>query len=125
MADLEPSDFPWDQLLPAWAAPPAGDAPRWVSLAEAEINVGVSRSALRAWCRTGQIPSRLAEGRHGPQRMVPLDAVVERAGQSPRLQRRAAGALTLEPELLVLRNRVEQLESRLAALERANDSKAG
>ena len=117
MTELAGADFPWDEILPAWTPPPPGEAPRWVSLAEAEVGTGVSRSALRAWCRTGQVPSRLADGRHGPQRMVPLDAVVERARQSPRLQRRAAGALTLEAELITLRDRVEELERRVMALE--------
>src|SRR5262245_64606959 len=49
---------------------------------------GVSRSALRAWYRNGEIPSRLADGPNGPQRLVPLDAVIDRAARSPRIQRR-------------------------------------
>ncbi len=51
----------------------------WVRLAEAEEAAGVSRSALRSWYRTGQIPSRLEPGPHGDERLVPLQAVLERA----------------------------------------------
>jgi hypothetical protein len=56
----------------------------WVPLAEAEQRGGVSRSTLRAWYRSGQIPSRLMPGPHGMQRLVPLDAVLGRVARSPR-----------------------------------------
>lgn len=105
----EPTNVDWDALLDV----------RWVSLAEAEDSVGVSRSALRSWYRSGQIPSRLVDGPFGPQREVPIEAVLARAASSTRITRRAGRAVTLEAELALLRDRVEELEARLAALERA------
>ncbi|HEY1346888.1 MAG TPA: hypothetical protein VGF54_18025, partial [Streptosporangiaceae bacterium] len=44
------------------------DGSDWVTLERAAADTGVSRAALRSWYRTGQIPSRLAAGPHGPQR---------------------------------------------------------
>lgn len=64
----------------------------WLSLAEAEKRAGVSRSTLRAWYRAGHIASRLMPGPHGLQRLVPLDAVLERAARSPRTAPRATAA---------------------------------
>ncbi|MQA61708.1 MAG: excisionase [Actinophytocola sp.] len=93
------------------------DDVRWVPLAEAEAEIGVSRSALRSWYRTGEIRSRLVDGPHGPQRLVPLDEVVERAELSPRIRRRAEREVSLEAQVALLRNRVDLLELRLAALE--------
>jgi transposase len=90
----------------------------WVSLAQAEAETGVSRSALRSWYRNGEIESRLVDGPNGPQRLVPLDAVVERAARSPRIQRRAEREIGLEAQVTLLRHRIDQLELRLAALER-------
>src|SRR5436190_1820048 len=90
----------------------------WVPLGEAEAETGVSRSALRSWYRNGEIPSRLVDGPNGPQRLVPLDAVVARAARSPRIQRRAEREVGLEAQVLLLRHRVDQLELRLSALER-------
>ena len=58
---------------------------RWVTLAEAEALAGVSRSTLRAWYRSGQLASRVAPGKHGAQRLVPLDVVAERARRSSRI----------------------------------------
>lgn len=92
----------------------------WVPLARAEAETGVSRSALRSWYRNGEIPSRLVDGPNGPQRLVPLDAVIERAARSPRIQRRAEREVGLEAQVALLRHRVDQLELRLAALERRN-----
>ncbi len=89
----------------------------WVPLAQAESEAGVSRSALRAWFRAGEIPSRLVDSPHGPQRIVPLDAVLERAARSPRLRRRAERDQELAHEVGVLRQRLADVESRLAALE--------
>lgn len=89
----------------------------WVPLGQAEAEAGVSRSALRAWYRAGEIPSRLVEGPNGPQRIVPLDAVVERAARSPRIQRRSERERGLEEEVAALRHRIDRLELRLAALE--------
>jgi transposase len=79
--------------------------------------ISVSRAALRSWYRTGQIPSRLVEGPHGPQRLVPLAVVADRAEASPRLRRAAERRLADQAQLEILRHRVDQLEIRLAALE--------
>lgn len=94
------------------------DDTRWVPLAQAEAETGVSRSALRSWYRNGEIPSRLVDGPNGPQRLVPFDAVVDRAGRSPRIQRRAERELGLEAQVALLRHRLDQLEMRLTAFER-------
>lgn len=107
-------DLDWEQALAAWASEPETT---WVTLGEAERQVGVSNSALRSWYRSGQIPSRLVDGAHGLQRLVPLEAVVERAARSPRIQRRIAGAIGLEAEVAVLRQQVADLEARLRRLE--------
>ncbi|MGH9245167.1 MAG: excisionase [Acidimicrobiales bacterium] len=90
----------------------------WVTLSQAEVDAGVSRSALRAWYRSGQIPSRLIDGPNGPQRLVPLDAVIERAARSPRIQKRAEREIAVEAQVTLLQHRVDQLELRLAAVER-------
>src|SRR5437773_4925168 len=112
----------WDERLARWQAELALfaqlDAAPWVPLGEAEAETGVSRSALRSWYRNGEIASRLVDGPNGPQRLVPLDAVVERAAKSPRIQRRAERELSLEAQVTLLRHRIDQLELRLAALER-------
>ncbi len=111
MSDHEPAlpdDFDWEEILRV----------QWVTLAEAEQATGVSRSALRAWYRSGEIPSRLVDGPYGPQREVPLEAVVGRAASSTRVRRRLGREVTLEAEVALLRDRVEELEARLAALER-------
>jgi transposase len=90
----------------------------WVPLERAASETGASRAALRSWYRTGQIPSRLVDGPHGPQRLVPLAVVAARAEASPRLRRTAERRLADEAQLEILRHRVDQLELRLAALER-------
>ena len=90
----------------------------WVSLDRAAAETGVSRAALRNWYRTGQIPSRLVDGPHGPQRLVPLSMIAARAEASPRLRRSAERRIADEAQLVLLRHRVDQLELRLAALER-------
>lgn len=90
----------------------------WVPLAQAEAEAGVSRSALRAWFRAGEIPSRLVDSPHGPQRIVPLDAVLDRAARSPRLRRRAERDQGLAEEVAALRQRLADVEDRLARLER-------
>ena len=89
----------------------------WVPLDRAAADTGVSRAALRSWYRTGQIPSRLVDGPHGPQRLVPLALVAARAEASPRLRRTAERRLADQAQLEILRHRVDQLELRLAALE--------
>jgi uncharacterized protein YceH (UPF0502 family) len=76
---------------------------------------------LRTWYRTGQLPSRVVDGAHGPQRLVPLEAVEARAGQSPRIRRKAARGAGIEAEVAALRERVADLERRLAAVEGQSD----
>jgi transposase len=90
----------------------------WVTLERAAAETGVSRAALRNWYRTGQLPSRLVDGPHGPQRLVPLAIVADRAEASPRLRRSAERRLADEAQVEILRHRLDQLELRLAALER-------
>ena len=112
----------WDVRLDAWRdelelLAKLDDTP-WVPLAIAETEAGVSRSALRAWYRNGEIASRLIDGPHGPQRLVPLEAVLDRAAKSARIQRRVEREVSLEAQLTLLRHRVDHLELRLAALER-------
>jgi transposase len=97
----------------------------WVTLERAAAETGASRAALRSWYRTGQIPSRLVEGPHGPQRLVPLAMVAARAEASPRLRRNAQRQLADEAQLEILRHRVDQLELRLAALERRQEPGPG
>jgi hypothetical protein len=111
----------WDLRLARWQSEidllaQLDDVP-WVPLARAEAETGVSRSTLRSWFRSGEIQSRLVDGPHGPERLVPLDAVVDRATRSPRIQRRAERAVGLEAEVALLRHRLDELEARLAALE--------
>jgi DNA-binding transcriptional MerR regulator len=89
----------------------------WVTLGEAAEATGASRSTLRAWYRSGRIPSRMAEGPHGPERLVPLDVVLEEAQHSPRLWKKAAALLHEEAEIAVLQQRVAELERRVAGLE--------
>ena len=112
----------WEDRLDAWelelelASQLEGSD--WVTLERAAAETGVSRAALRTWYRTGQIPSRLVDGPHGPQRLVPLDVVAARAEASPRLRKSAERRLGDEAQLEILRHRVGQLELRLAELER-------
>ena len=89
----------------------------WVTLERAAAETGASRAALRTWYRSGQIPSRLVDGPHGPQRLVPLAMVASRAEASPRLRRTAERRLADQAELEIMRHRIDQLELRLAALE--------
>jgi hypothetical protein len=94
------------------------DGSEWVTLEHAAAETGVSRAALRTWYRTGQVASRLVDGPHGPQRLVPLDVIAARAEASPRLRKTAERRLGDEAQLEILRHRVDQLELRLAELER-------
>jgi transposase len=119
----------WDDRLDAWELElelgAQLDGSDWVTLDRASAETGVSRAALRAWYRTGQIPSRLVDGPHGPQRLVPLAVVAERAEASPRLRRSAERRLADAAQLEILRHRVDQLELRLAALERSHQRPGG
>ena len=95
----------------------------WVTLERAAAKTGASRAALRSWYRAGEIPSRLVDGPHGPQRLVPLALVAARAEASPRLRRTAERRIAEEAQLEILRHRVDQLELRLAALEHSHRPK--
>ncbi len=114
----------WEDRLDEWelelelSAQLAGSD--WVTLNRAAADTGASRAALRTWYRTGQIPSRLVDGPHGPQRLVPLALVAARAEASPRLRRTAQRRLADQAELEILRHRIDQLELRLATLEQRN-----
>jgi transposase len=112
----------WEDRLDAWELDleltARLEGSDWVTLDKAASVTGASRAALRSWYRDGQIPSRLADGPHGPQRLVPLALVAARAEQSPRLRRSAERRLAGEAEMALLRDRVDQLELRIAALER-------
>jgi hypothetical protein len=101
----------WDNLLAQLATQPVEDG--WVTLAEAVNATGVSLSTLRSWYRTSQIESRMVAGLHGPQRMVLLEAVVNRALRSSRAYRQLESARSLEAELEALRQRVEAIERHL------------
>ena len=67
-------------------------------------------------------PGRLAQGaladEAGPQRLVPLAVVAERAEASPRVRKTAERRLAYEAQLELLRDRIDRLELRLADLER-------
>jgi transposase len=106
----------WEVELELTAALEGSD---WVTLERAAAETGASRAAIRSWYRTGEIPSRLVDGPHGPQRLVPLAPVAARAEASPRLRRTAQRRLAEEAQLEILRHRVDQLELRLAALEQS------
>ena len=112
--------YEWEQRLGRWQVEldlfARLDDTAWVTLSRAEAETGVSRSTLRSWYRNGEIRSRLVDGPNGPQRLVPLDAVVDRAALSPRIQRRAERELSLEAQVALLRHRVDQLEMQLGAV---------
>jgi len=97
----------------------------WVPLAEAVEHIGVSTSTLRSWYRTGQIRTRLVDGPHGPQKLVRLDEVAARAERSPRIRARAERELAAAAQIELLRDRVDQLELRLLALEHGSGRASG
>ena len=111
----------WEDRLDEWELDlelnAALEGSEWVTLEKAAMETGASRAALRTWYRTEQIPSRLVDGPHGPQRRIPLAMVAGRAEASPRLRKTAERRLADEAQLELLRHRVDQLELRLADLE--------
>lgn len=112
----------WDDRLDQWdvereLASRLEDSD-WVTLQEASLRTGVSRAALRTWYRSDLIPSRLVDGPHGPQRLVPLAMVAARAEESPRLRRNWERRLGEEALVELLQHRIDELEARVAALER-------
>lgn len=110
-ADAERTSVDWDEVLARLAEVPAGEG--WVTLEEASHAAGVARSTLRSWYRSGQLPSRMVAGEHGPQRLVPLDAVLDRALRSARIRRQLAQTRSLEAEVEDLRRRLEAIERHL------------
>jgi transposase len=105
------TEVDWDGMLAQLATQPVEEG--WVTLQEAANATGVSRSTLRSWYRSSQIQSRMVAGTHGPQRMVLLEAVVDRALRSSRARRQLENARSLEAEVDALRRRVEALERHL------------
>jgi hypothetical protein len=103
----------WDALLAQLSDQPPEEG--WVTLGEAASASGVSLSTLRSWYRSSRIPSRMVAGAHGPQRLVPLDSVLEVALRSSRARRQLEQARSLEAEVEELRARIEAIERRLAA----------
>jgi transposase len=101
----------WDEMLVQLAKQPQEEG--WVTLDEASSATGVSRSTLRSWYRSAQIPSRMVAGVHGPQRLVPLEAVVDRALRSSRARRQLEHSRSLEAEVAELRARLEAIERHL------------
>jgi len=97
----------WDGLLSQLGEP---QEEGWVTLEEASSATGVSRSTLRSWYRTGQLPSRMVAGIHGPQRLVPLEAVLDRGLRSSRVRRQLDHARSLEAEVEELRRRLDTIE---------------
>jgi transposase len=109
--EAETSGDRWDRLLDDLADHPAEEG--WVTLEEAVDAAGVSRSTLRSWYRSGRIPSRMVAGVHGPQRIVPLAAVIDQALASPRSRRQLEQARTLQAEVDELRERISRIERHL------------
>lgn len=92
----------------------------WATVAEAEQEAGVSRSAIRAWYRSGEVDSVMVGGPHGGQRLVDLDAVVARAAQAGRRIGRRRSSEVIE----LLLDRIDELERRVEALERGTQTGA-
>ena len=101
-------DVDWDELLEQLPEQSAEEG--WLTLEEASAAAGVARSTLRSWYRAGHIPSRMVLGAHGPQRLVPLDAALDRALRSSRLRRQIEQGRSLAAEVDRLRQRVEVME---------------
>ena len=102
-------EFDWDGLLSHLAEQPQREG--WVTLDEAVNACGVARSTLRSWYRSGQVPSRMVPGIHGPQRLV-ASACCD-PGPSVTLSCRASdwvGYIQSRCAALVLSNRVVDLD---------------
>jgi excisionase family DNA binding protein len=107
-ADIDDAEL--SQLLDEWR-----EAPDWVTVAEAEEAAGVSRSAIRAWYRNGEIASHMVGGPHGGQRLVDLDEVMARAARAGRrIGRRRRPEVDV---LQLLLERIDELERRIETLE--------
>jgi DNA-binding transcriptional MerR regulator len=122
MVDKEGDEAAWLELVGELSGGADLQA-TWVPLSDAAAAAGVSRSALRTWYRSGQIPSRLEPGPHGPQRMVPRELVIERALHGRGQLRRQESATPREPPdlgvLLIntIAERDRRLEARIVELE--------
>jgi hypothetical protein len=55
----------------------------------------------------------MVAGVHGPQRLVPLDAVLDRALRSSRVRRQLERSRSLEAEVNELRRRLDAVERHL------------
>jgi hypothetical protein len=55
----------------------------------------------------------MVAGIHGPQRLVPLDAVLDRALRTSRVRRQLEHARSLEAEVEELRRRLDAIERHL------------
>lgn len=104
-------ELDWDDLLSHLAEQPQREG--WVTLDEAVGAAGVARSTLRSWYRSGQVPSRMVPGIHGPQRLVPLDSVIDRALRSSRVRHQLEHSRSLEAEVDELRRRLDAIERHL------------
>ncbi len=109
--DGDQNEFDWDSLLSQLADQPQPEG--WVTLDEASDAAGVAHSTLRSWYRSGQLPSRMVAGAHGPQRLVPLEAVIDRALRSSRVRRQLERSRSLEAEVDELRRRLDTIERHL------------
>lgn len=65
---------------------PPADAVRWLTVAEAAEAADVSVGTIRRWYSGDDpdVPSEMRDGTHGPERVMPADAVRERAARSGR-----------------------------------------
>jgi hypothetical protein len=102
------ANIDWDRMLGELAAQPIEEG--WVALDEATGATRVSRSTLRSWYRNGLIASKMVAGAHAPQRIVPLEAVIDRALGSSRSRRQLEQARSLRAEVEELRRRIERIE---------------
>lgn len=112
--DLTTTGDRWDRLLGELASQPIEEG--WVTLEEAVDATGVSRSTIRSWYRSGRITAKMVAGVHGPQRVVPLAAVIDQALASPRSRRQLEQARTLQAEVDELRQRLERVERALGLI---------
>jgi hypothetical protein len=55
----------------------------------------------------------MVAGAHGPQRLVPLEAVIDRALRSSRVRRQLERSRSLEAEVDELRRRLDTIERHL------------
>ncbi len=112
--DPQELEVDWDEFLAQLADQPQEEG--WVTLEEASRASGLSRSTLRSWYRSGKVGSRMVAGANGPQRIVPLEAVIDHALRSLRTRRQLEHARSLEAEVEALRGRLEVIERHLGLI---------